>query len=86
MFYLLWQKRMHELAAGVYSLVKGTCQHALPVGDFMDCVSKPDKNVEANLGASPFSCRCSHAMGSINSLFLCLPSHGRGSCPIGFRI
>ena len=34
-FYLLWQKEMRELAAGVYNLMKGTRQHALPVGDFM---------------------------------------------------
>ena len=48
-FYLLWQKEMRELAAGVYNLMKGTRQHALPVGDFMDRVSNSDENVEANL-------------------------------------
>ena len=47
--YLLWQKEMRELAAGVYNLMKGTRQHALPVGDFMDRVSNSDENVEANL-------------------------------------
>ena len=40
---------MCELAAGVYNLMKGTPQHALPVGDFMDCVSTSDEGVEANL-------------------------------------
>ena len=29
--------------------MKGTRQHALPVGDFMDRVSNSDENVEANL-------------------------------------
>ena len=48
-FYLLWQKEMRELAAGVYNLMKGTRQHTLPVGDFMDRVSNSDENVEANL-------------------------------------
>ena len=37
---------MRELAAGVYNLIKGTRQHALPVGDF---ISNSDENVEANL-------------------------------------
>ena len=40
---------MRELAACVYNLMKGTRQHALPVGDFMDCASNSDENVEANL-------------------------------------
>ena len=40
---------MHELAAGVYSLMKGTCQHALPVGDYLDRVSNSDENIQANL-------------------------------------
>ena len=31
-FYLLWQKEMRELQAGVYNLLKGTRQHAMPVG------------------------------------------------------
>ena len=48
-FYLLWQKEMHELAADVYNLMKGTRQHALPVGDFIDRLSNSDENVEANL-------------------------------------
>ena len=48
-FYLLWQKEMREIAAGVYNLMKGTRQHALPVGEFMDRVSNSDENIEANL-------------------------------------
>ena len=41
-FYLLWQKEMGELAAGVYNFLKGTRQHALPVGESMDRVSRSD--------------------------------------------
>ena len=37
-FFLLWQKEMRELAAGMYNLMKGTRQHAMPVGEFMDSV------------------------------------------------
>ena len=48
-FFLLWQKEMRELAAGVYNLMKGTRKHALPVGEFMDRVSTSDEDVEANL-------------------------------------
>ena len=48
-FYLLWQKEMREIAAGVYNLMKGTRQHALPVGEFMDRVSNSDEDIEANL-------------------------------------
>ena len=40
---------MRELAAGVYNLMKGTRQHAVPVGEFMDRVSNSDQDVEANL-------------------------------------
>ena len=48
-FFLLWQKEMRELAAGVYNLMKGTRQHAMPVGESMDRVSNSDQDVEANL-------------------------------------
>ena len=48
-FYLLWQKEMREIAAGVYNLMKGTRQHALPVGEFMDRMSNSDEDIEANL-------------------------------------
>ena len=48
-FFLLWQKEMRELAAGVYNLMKGTRQHALPVHEFMDRLSTSDEDVEANL-------------------------------------
>ena len=32
-----------------YNLMKGTWQHALPVGEFMDRVSNSEQDVEANL-------------------------------------
>ena len=48
-FFLLWQKEMQELASGVYNMFKGTPQHAMPVKDFVDRVSKNEEEVEANL-------------------------------------
>ena len=48
-FYLLWQKEMRELQAGVYNLLKGTQQHAMPVGQFIDRVLGCDDEVEGNL-------------------------------------
>ena len=49
MFFLLWQKELRELAAGVYNLLKGRRKHVMPVGEFMDRVSNSDEDVEANL-------------------------------------
>ena len=48
-FYLLWQKEMRQLAAGVCNMLKGTRQGAMPVGDFIDRVSNSDEHIEANL-------------------------------------
>ena len=48
-FYLLWQKEMREISAGVYNLLKSTRQHAMPVGEFVDRVSISDEEVEGNL-------------------------------------
>ena len=48
-FFLLWQKEMHELTVGMYNLMKETHQHAMPVGEFMDRVSNFDQDLEANL-------------------------------------
>ena len=48
-FYLLWQKEMREISAGVYNLLKSTRQHAMPVGEFVDRVSTSDEEVEGNL-------------------------------------
>ena len=50
-FYLLWQKEMQELASGVLNLVKGTREHAIPVGEFVDRVSKNEEEIEANMSA-----------------------------------
>ena len=48
-FYLLWQKEMGQLAAGVCNLLEGTRQHAMPVGEFMDRVSNSDEHIEGSL-------------------------------------
>ena len=48
-FFLLWQKEMREISSGISNLLKGTRQHALPVGEFIDRVSKDDQQVECNL-------------------------------------
>ena len=40
---------MRELSAGVYNLLKGTRQQAMPVQVFLDKLSKSDHNLEANL-------------------------------------
>ena len=48
-FYLLWQKEMRELASGVFNLLKGTRQHAIPVGEIVDQVPKNEVEIEANL-------------------------------------
>ena len=48
-FYLLWQKEMQEISAGVYNLLKSTRQHAMPVGEFVDRVSTSDDEVEGDL-------------------------------------
>ena len=48
-FYLLWQKEMRDLGAGIYNLLKGTRQQAMPVQDFLDQLSKSNQEVEANL-------------------------------------
>ena len=48
-FYLLWQKEMRELAAGVYNLLKGTRQHPLPVGELMARVSNSDQASQARI-------------------------------------
>ena len=48
-FYLLWQKEMGQLAAGVCNFLKGTRQHAMPVSEFMDRVSNSDEHIEGSL-------------------------------------
>ena len=40
---------MRELASGVYNMLKGTRQHAIPVGEFIDRLSKNEEEIEANL-------------------------------------
>ena len=48
-FFLLWLKELRELSAGVYNLMKRTCQQGMPVQLFLDKLAKSDHDVEANL-------------------------------------
>ena len=48
-FYLLWQKEIRELSAGVYNLLKTTRRHAMSVSMFLDSVEASDEHLEANL-------------------------------------
>ena len=48
-FYLLWQKEMREISAGVYNVLKTTRQCAIPVGEFMGRLSNTDQEIESNL-------------------------------------
>ena len=58
-------KEMEQLAAGVCNLLKGTRQHAMPVGEFMDLVSNSDAHIEGCLSTVFQSVR-----GSKQFLFL----------------
>ena len=51
-FFLLWQKEMRELSAGMYNLMKSTRQHVMPVREFIDKVSNFDQEIEANLSTA----------------------------------
>ena len=48
-FFLLWQKELRELSAGIYNLMKKTSKQAIPVNAFLDKVSHSDDTVEANI-------------------------------------
>ena len=48
-FFLLWQREMREISAGIYNMLKSTRQQAMPVGEFVDRVSSCDQEVEGNL-------------------------------------
>ena len=48
-FFLLWKKKLRELAAGVYNLLKCRRHHVMPEGEFMDRVYNSNEDVEANL-------------------------------------
>ena len=51
-FFLLWQKKMRELSAGVYNLMKGTLQQQMPVQVFLNKVAKSNQDVEGNLSTT----------------------------------
>ena len=48
-FYLLWQKEMRELSAGVYNLLNSTRSQAMSVSKLLDSIDSSDKCLEANL-------------------------------------
>lgn len=48
-FFLLWQKELRQLSAGVYNLMKRTEQQKVSVQLFLDKVAKSDESVEANV-------------------------------------
>ena len=48
-FYLLWQKEMKQLSAGVYNLLKTTKQQSMSVCMLLDQVNTSDEHLEAHL-------------------------------------
>ena len=48
-FFLLWQKEMRELSAGIYNLLKSTRCQPMSVSMLLDKVSTSDERLEANL-------------------------------------
>ena len=46
-FFLLWQKELRQLSAGVYNLMKRTEQQRMSVQLFLDKVAQSDESVEA---------------------------------------
>ena len=48
-FYLLWQKEMRELSAGVYNLLKSTRRHSMSVSMLLDQVNSSDEHLESHL-------------------------------------
>ena len=48
-FYLLWQKEMREISAGVYNLLKSSKSHSMTVGNLLDKVGANDEHLESNL-------------------------------------
>ena len=48
-FYLLWQKELRELSAGVYNLLKSTRHAPMSVSTPLNCVDASDECLEANL-------------------------------------
>ena len=48
-FYLLWQKEMRELSAGVYNLLKSTRRQSMSVSMLLDQVNSSDEHLESHL-------------------------------------
>ena len=48
-FYLLWQKEMHEISSGVYNLLKSSRKPSVSVGMLLEQVNSSDEHLEAHL-------------------------------------
>ena len=48
-FYLLWQKELRELSAGIYNMLKNTRQQAMTVATLLSQVNSCNEQLEANL-------------------------------------
>ena len=48
-FYLLWQKELREINAGIYNLLKGSRQQTMPVKHFISKIDRSNSDVDANL-------------------------------------
>ena len=48
-FYLLWQKEMRELSAGVYNLLKSTRRQSMSVSMLLEQVNSSDEHLESHL-------------------------------------
>ena len=48
-FFLLWQKEMHEISAGVCNLLKSTRRRPMSVSALLHVVETRDEHLEANL-------------------------------------
>ncbi len=48
-FYLLWQKEMRELSAGVYNILKSTRSQCMSVSTLLNKVDASDEHLGANL-------------------------------------
>ena len=70
-FFLLWQKELRELSAGIYNLMKTKPQLAIPVNAFLDKVTQSDEMVEANISTIFQSIRGSKQYWFLRASELC---------------
>ena len=48
-FYLLWQKELRELSAGIYNMLKNTRRQSTSVSTLLNQVDRSDEQLESNL-------------------------------------